>query len=90
MAANRSASLRVDRAVSTQALASQLALVDDTVSAQTPTAGTLPTSLGDVSWTLQMTEAEPPLVPLIRTTLTVSYHGHETHVVTDRRSAQPE
>lgn len=89
VAANRSAALRMDRAVATQALASQLALLDDTLTMQTPTEGTIP-GLQDASWTLSLAEASPPLTPLINSTLTVTYHGRDTTAVTIRRSPPQE
>ena len=87
IAANRSRDIRVEQALSTQLLASQLALLDDEITDQTPTSGTIPTSSGDFTWTLQRVEA--PLPPLVTAELTLNRNGHEAHVVTYRRLQEP-
>ena len=85
--ANRSHELRIERALLTQLVASQLALLDDEITARTSTDGTYPAPLDDVRWTLAWTPR--PLAPLVQTTLTVSRKDHDVHVVTYRRLAKP-
>lgn len=86
IASNRSSVLRVERAVSTQLLASQLALLDDVIPSEAETSGNYPAPLQDFTWALEWTET--PLAPLAETTLTVKKGDHATHVVTYRSLAQ--
>ena len=83
VAANRSSDLRIEQVLFTQALAGRLALLDDELSDQTPTHGTLPAPLDDVSWSLAWADA--PLAPLVQATLSVSRKDHAADVVTYRR-----
>ncbi len=86
IAANRSRDIRVEQALSTQVLASQLALLDDELTEQTPTSGTIPATPEEFTWTLQ--RAKVALMPLVTATLTLSRGSHEAHVVTYRRLAE--
>ena len=87
VAANRSADLRIDQTLSTQLLASQLALLDDQIDPNTSTSGTFPSPLDAFAWTLEWTDA--PLTPLAQTTLTVTTKSRAAHVVTYRSVVQP-
>ena len=86
IAANRSRDVRVEQALSAQLLASELALLDDELTEQTPTTGTISAAPESFTWTLQ--RAGAPLPPLVTATLTLSHNGHNTHVVTYRRLAE--
>ena len=87
VAANRSANLRVNAALTTQALATQLALLDDQLTPQMPTSGPCVAALTACTWTLVWTDA--PLAPLVEATLSVSSDDRTAHVVTYRTLAQP-
>ncbi len=86
VAANRSAGLRIEQALSTQLLANQLALLGDQIADDTPTQGAFPEPLGTFSWSLEYADASPD--PLTHVTLAVAHDGHEAHVVTYRRLAE--
>ncbi len=85
--ANRGADLRIEQVLSTQLLASQLALLDGPLSPQTPRSGTCPAPLNEFTWTLQWKDA--PLAPLAEATLTVGRNGHTAHVVTYQPITEP-
>lgn len=85
--ANRSGGLRIDRIVSTELLASELALLDGPMSPQRPSGGPCAPPLDDCAWTLRWTEA--PLVPLVEATLAVERKGGTVQVVTYRPLAEP-
>ncbi len=87
VAANRSTDARIDQTLAAQALASQLALLDDQFTATTATTGPCAASFANCAWTLGWTNA--PLAPLAEATLTVTHHGHTTHAHTYRLLAQP-
>ena len=87
LAANRGTDLRIDQVLTTQVLASQLAQMDDALSPQTPTSGSVP-SLEGWTWTLQWNES--PLTPLQETTLTLTHQDRTTRVVTYRPLAKPQ
>ena len=85
--ANRSAGLRVERMISTELLASELALLDGPVDPQQPSGGPCAPPLNDCAWTLRWTPA--PLVPLAEATLAVERKSGTVHVVTYRPIAEP-
>src|SRR3989338_3780205 len=87
VAANRSAEARIDQTLSTQFLSSQLALLGDQFDSNTPTSGTFPSPLDDVTWTLEWIDA--PLAPLAEATLTITTKDRAAHVVTYRPVVQP-
>ena len=87
VAANRSAEARIDQILSTQLLASRLALLSDPLDPSTPTSGTFPSPLDEFTWTLAWTDA--PLAPLAEATLTVETKSRAAHVVTYRPLVQP-
>jgi len=88
VAANRSTDLRLHQMLSTQWLANQLALLDDTLSGSTATGGTfLP--LDDATWTLSVEPADDPLKPLAKATIIVTRKDLTSHVVTYRPVAKP-
>lgn len=87
VAANRSAEIRIDQALSTQLLASQLALLDDQLSSQTPRSGTFPAPLDEFTWTLEWTDT--PFTPLVEARLTAAKKGRAAYVVTYRPLVQP-
>ena len=87
VAANRSSDARIEQALSTQVLASQFALLDEQITPQTPTRGTVSSPLGEYTWTLEWTKA--PLAPLVEATLTLSRKDRASHVVTYRPLIQP-
>jgi|GEM_PF-2711331 len=86
--ANRGADRRITQILSTQLLASQLALLDDQIGPKTPTHGTLSSPLGECTWTLEWTQTS--LTPLVQATLSLEQKDHQTsHVVTYRTFVQP-
>lgn len=87
VAANRSTDARIDQTLVAQALASQLALLDDQFTAATATTGSCAASLAGCAWALDWTNA--PLAPLAEATLTVTHNGQTTHATTYRPIAQP-
>jgi hypothetical protein len=86
--ANRSADLRVERAVATQLLASEIALLPEAVGGATPTAGTFPPPLADYDWTLDHVPSQT-MAPLEELTLTVSRQGRRIHAVSARPLESP-
>ena len=83
---NRGADLRMQQVLSTQLLASRLALVDDQLQrAQGEERGTL----DGFHWTQQWEQAQDHLAPLARTVVTVSDATSTAHVVTYRPVAEP-
>jgi len=87
LGANRGADLRVRQILSAQALASQLALLDDHVAGTSgAVSGTLPPPLEAFRWTRQW---EPLTDSMARLTITVSDGTVTNHVVTDRPIAEP-
>ena len=83
--ANRSTALRVERILSTQLLASELALLDRQLGPDTPTSGHFSPPFEDVQWTLAWTPT--PRAPLVEATLTVSRGDHHVDAVTYRQLA---
>jgi len=83
-AVNRSTERRIEQTLTTQLLASQLALLDDRVGDATPKSGTFPPPTEEFVWTLQVEDAGAPLSPLAKATLTVTRKDHAAHVVTCR------
>ena len=86
IASNRSAKLRIEHTLLTQLAASQLSLIDDPLTDQTPTQGAFAPPLEDFTWSLTRTDA--PLKTLAQATLTVSHDHHHADVVTYRRKAE--
>ena len=83
IAANRGASLRKDQAVATQLLASQLALLPDTLSLTAPLQGSCEGSYPDCRWRL---EHEPTATPsLEKVVLTLEMQGRVFQASTYRR-----
>lgn len=64
VAANRSSALRGQRALATQWLASQLALLPETAAPGEQDQGTLPAPSDQVAWAFATGAAEPPLASL--------------------------
>jgi len=88
--ANRQADRRIAQALSTQAAASTLALLDDRVGSEAPSSGTLPPPLDGCRWTLEVTDPDPVLVPLAKIVLTVRGNGQTVSLTTYRqRSTTP-
>jgi prepilin-type N-terminal cleavage/methylation domain-containing protein len=81
--ANRSTEYRLGQILSAQWLANQLALLDDRISEATLTGGTI-LPLDDATWTLSVEDADEPLTPLAKTTITVTRKDFTSHVVTFR------
>lgn len=81
---NRGAGLRAERIVSTERLASELALLDGPVSQQTPDRGPCTPPLADCAWTLRWQEVPLAPAPLAEATLTIGQPDHTVHVVTYR------
>jgi prepilin-type N-terminal cleavage/methylation domain-containing protein len=80
--ANRAAALRTEAALMAQSLASQLALMGDQLSSNTPTSGPCASQLSDCAWTLAWSETA--LTPLAEATLRISRKDRTDHVVTYR------
>ena len=89
VAANRSADWRIEQILTTQLLASRLALLDDSLSDTTLRSGIFPAPLDDFTWTLDIAGIDGPLAPLAQGTLTVTRKDHASHVVTYRPVAAP-
>lgn len=87
ISANRSNDLRGHRALTTQWLASELALLPEIAAPGTHAAGTLPSPDEDVAWT-QDTEADPSGLPLV--TVRVQLSGGQTADVVTSRPAAPQ
>ena len=85
ISANRGADLYVERALSTQLLASQLALLDEPLPHDVPTHGTFP-AWPEWSWTLQWQESA--FAPLQETTITIAHQAQAYHLVTYRTLAE--
>ena len=88
---NRGADLRMQQVLSTQLLASRLALVDDQLQgAQGEDHGTFPPPLEAFHWTQQWEQTPSQLAPLARTVVTVSDGTSTAHVVTYRPVKEPQ
>ena len=87
---NRGAQLRRQQVLSTQLLASRLALVDDQLQeAQGEAGGTFPPPLETFQWTQRWEQAEGPLHPLAQVTLVVSDGTSTAHAITYRPIQEP-
>lgn len=89
VAANRSAALRIEQAISTQLLADRLALLDERISDATPRSGTFSPPVHGAVWALTVEPAADPLTPLLKATISVTHQEHTTHVVTYRPVQDP-
>ena len=87
IAANRGSDIRIEQALSTQALASELAQLDEPLASDISTSGVCTLLKDGCQWTLSWVQA--PLDPLVAATLTVRLNGHAYRLVTYRSLAQP-
>ena len=87
VAVNRNTELRTERVLSIEALASQLALLDDQLAPKTPTSGTCNSPVTRCEWTLTWNQTS--LRPLVEATITVAHKDRTNHVVTYRPIAEP-
>ena len=87
---NRGAQLRSQQILVTQALASQLAqLNDQVVGASGQASGALPPPLETIRWTRRWEPATGPMEPLAQVTLVVSDGTSTAHVLTYRPIKEP-
>ena len=86
ISANRGADLYVERALSTQLLASQFALLEEPLPHDVATHGTC-SALPNWEWTLQWHDSA--FAPLQETMITVAHQGQAHHLVTYRTLAEP-
>ena len=88
ISANRAAALRGDRALSTQWLASQLALLPETAALNAHADGTLPSPDDAIAWTFETAAAEPPLSSLAAIHWRLA-GGQSADVITYRPITEP-
>ncbi len=85
--ANRSGAIRIQQAVAAHVLADELARVDDRLTAGTEEEHTVPSPDGNLTVVRASDAAEPPLAPLIYTSLRINHPRVQAHVATCRRPA---